>query len=108
MHIHHVQFDPQALGRRDHRHVATSSRSAPTRSEDPTLTAAAAAGDTTLCALERGQVHPFLCGRGSCDHVWIGIGLGTEQIEVRQIASVDAAHDTVTLTQPLANAHSAG
>ena len=47
-------------------------------------------------------------GGGRCDNVFIGVGLGTNAIEVRQIASVDPASSTVTLTRPLSNNHAAG
>ena len=34
--------------------------------------------------------------------------MATEGIEIRQIASIDTAAKTITLTKPLANAHAAG
>ena len=80
MHIHHVQFDSQASDG-----VTpgwpSSSRSARTGSRTPTLVAAAAAGATTLSLSSVAKFRPG---------VFIGVGLGTEEIEVRQIASVDA------------------
>ena len=33
---------------------------------------------------------------------WIAAGMATESIEVRQIASIDTAAKTITLTKPLA------
>ncbi|NUR76463.1 MAG: Ig-like domain-containing protein [Thermoleophilia bacterium] len=80
----------------------------PYKAEDPTLTAAAAVGDTTLALSSVAKFQHTCAGGGTCDNVFIGIGLGTESIEVRQIASIDPATSTVTLTQPLSNAHPVG
>src|SRR5471032_265969 len=107
IHIHHVQFDPQASdGVITGMSYEQSVR--PYKAEDPTLTAGALAGDTTL-ALSSVAKFRHTCADGStCDNVWIGIGLGTNAIEVRQIASINLVASTVTLTKPLANAHAVG
>jgi FtsP/CotA-like multicopper oxidase with cupredoxin domain len=98
MHIHHVQFDPQASdGVITGLSYEQSVR--PYRVEDPTLTAAVAPGDTTL---RLSSVAKFQRG------VWIGVGLGLEKIEIRQIATIDAASSSVTVTRPLETAHAAG
>jgi Big-like domain-containing protein/multicopper oxidase len=98
MHIHHVQFDPQASdGVISGMSYEQSVR--PYQLEDPTIAAAASTGDTVL---RLSSVAKFQPG------VWIGIGLGTEEIEIRQIASIDAGALTVTLTKPLSAAHPVG
>ncbi|MCW2998263.1 MAG: uncharacterized protein JWN65_1812 [Solirubrobacterales bacterium] len=101
LHIHHVQFDVQASDG-----VGTGLQYGqavrPFKAEDPSLAAAAATGDRVLrLAQVPAKLRPG---------VWVGIGMGTESIEVRQIESVDAAaaQPTVTLTAPLAHDHAAG
>jgi FtsP/CotA-like multicopper oxidase with cupredoxin domain len=107
MHIHHVQFDPQASdGVITGMSYEQSVR--PYKAEDPTLTAPVVKGAT---ALSLSSVTKFLhtcAGGGTCDNVWIGIGLGTDSIEVRQVASVDTSSSTVTLTAPLSYPHAVG
>jgi hypothetical protein len=97
MHIHHVQFDPQASdGVISGMSFEQSVR--PYKVEDAQLTAPVAASDTAL-ALSRvpAKLRPG---------VWIAVGQGTESIEVRQIETVAAGG--VTLTEPLARDHDAG
>jgi hypothetical protein len=95
MHIHHVQFDPQASdGVITGMSYEQSVR--PYKVEDPKLKAATAAGATTL---RLSSVSKFQPG------VWIGVGLGTEKIEIRQIVSIDALAKTVSLNKPLALSH---
>ena len=98
IHIHHVQFDTQASDG-----VVTGmsyeQTIRPFKVEDPQLTQAAAAGATTLSL---SSVTKFQPG------VWIAAGLGTESIEVRQIASINAAAKTITLTKALTNDHPSG
>jgi hypothetical protein len=107
MHIHHVQFDPQASdGVITGMSYEQSVR--PYKAEDPTLKAAVNPGDTTLALTSVAKFIHTCAGGGACNNVWIGIGLGTNAIEVRQIASINTAASTVTLTQPLTNAHPAG
>ncbi|MBI3977739.1 MAG: multicopper oxidase domain-containing protein [Chloroflexi bacterium] len=98
IHVHHVQFDVQAsdgviTG------LAYEQSVRPYRVEDPTLTVASKAGTPTLTLSNVAKFQPG---------VWIGIGLGTESIEVRQIKSIAEETATVTLTEPLANDHAAG
>src|SRR4029077_10400366 len=73
MHIHHVQFDTQASdGVITGMSYEQSER--PYKAEDPTRTAAANAGDTTL-ALSSVAKFQHTCADGStCNNVWIGIG----------------------------------
>ena len=71
----------------------------PFQAEDPQITQDAATGDTTLSL---SSVTKFQAGE------WIAAGLATEDIEIRQIASIDAAAKTITLTKPLEHAHAAG
>ena len=98
IHIHHVQFDTQASDG-----VVTGmsyeQTVRPFQAEDPQITQDAAVGDTTLSL---SSVTKFQAGE------WIAAGLATESIEVRQIASIDAAAKTITLTKALEHAHAAG
>ena len=71
----------------------------PFQAEDPQITQDAARGrhDASLSSVTK-----FQAGE------WIAAGMATEGIEVRQIASIDTAAKTITLTKPLANEHAAG
>ena len=98
MHIHHVQFDVQASdgvisG------MAYEQSVRPYKVEDPTLAAQAAAGATTLRLT---SVAKMRVG------IWVGVGLGTEGIEIRQVKSVNTSTKTVTLDRALTAAHAAG
>jgi hypothetical protein len=97
IHIHHVQFDTQAS---DGVISGFSFEQAirPYKIVDPQLTSAAAAGDSVLSL---SSVAKFQVG------VWIGVGLGTDGIEIRQIKSIDSAAKTVTLNQAIGSAHPA-
>ena len=98
MHIHHVQFDTQASdGVVSGMSYEQSVR--PFAIEDPRLAAPANAGATTLSLTDVSKFQPG---------VFIGVGLGTEQIEVREIASIDAAQNQLTLSRPLENSHASG
>ena len=98
MHIHHVQFDPQASdGVITGMSFEQSVR--PYKLVDPTLTAAANAGASTL---KLSSVSKFKPG------VWIGVGLGTEDIEIRQIVSVNGGKKSLKLNKPLALTHANG
>jgi hypothetical protein len=98
IHIHHVQFDTQASDG-----VVTGmsyeQTIRPFQAEDPQITQDAAAGDTTISL---SSVTKFQTGE------WIAAGLATESIEIHQIASIDTAAKTLTLTKPLEHAHAAG
>ncbi len=96
MHIHHVQFDVQGsdgvtAG------FAYEHSVRPYQVEDPQLTAAANAGATTLTVSNGAKFQ-----NGS----FIGVGLGTDGIEIRQIATVSG--NLITLTKALAKDHPAG
>ncbi|MGH2819265.1 MAG: multicopper oxidase domain-containing protein, partial [Actinomycetota bacterium] len=109
LHIHHVQFDVQASdgvvsG------LAFEQSVRPYRLEDPTLTAAADAG-TRVLRLSNIPAGASVGAGGAVGQkfqpgVWIGVGLGTEDIEVAQIESING--NTVTLAQPLESFHEAG
>jgi hypothetical protein len=106
MHIHHVQFDVQgsdgvSAG------FAYEHSVRPYQFYDYQLVSNAAKGDTTL---RLSSVDKFLRvdANGKASQAWIAIGEGTNQIEVRQILSVDAANKTVTLTSPLDGDHVSG
>jgi hypothetical protein len=99
MHIHHVQFDPTGS---DGTSVGYSYEHSirPYTIEDTKLTAAAAAGATTV---KVNRIDPkYRPG------VAFGIGLGTESIEQATIVSIDASSKTITLDRTLDNNHAAG
>jgi len=101
LHIHHVQFDTQASdGVISGLSYEQSIR--PFEAEDLQLSAATAAGATTIDvsnpdparAIRLNKIRPG---------VGIAIGQGTANIEVRKVASVSGT--TITLDQPLDKAH---
>jgi hypothetical protein len=107
MHIHHVQFDPQASdGVISGMSFEQSVR--PYKAEDPTLLTTALANTSTLSLSSVTKFLHSCAGGGTCNNVFIGVGLGTNSIEVHQIASVNSAARTVTLTEPLTATHAAG
>jgi len=96
MHIHHVQFDVQGsdgvtAG------FAYEHSVRPYKVEDPTLTADAAAGSTSL---ELSATAKFQVGE------FIAAGEGTEGIDINQITAINGT--TVTLAKPLAKDHATG
>jgi hypothetical protein len=106
MHIHHVQFDVQgsdgvSAG------FAYEHSVRPYQAEDPTLVADASQGATTL---RLSDVSKFVGtdANGKATQPWIAVGQGLETIDIHQIASVDPAARTVTLTSALDSDHSAG
>jgi FtsP/CotA-like multicopper oxidase with cupredoxin domain len=98
MHIHHLQFDVQGSDGASAGMVFDQSI-LPYRRVDPQLTAAVSAGQRTLPLTDVAKFPE----RG-----WIAIGLAEETIEIHQIASIDAAAQTVTLTKPLKHDHAEG
>jgi hypothetical protein len=105
MHIHHVQFDTQASdGVITGMSFEQSVR--PYKAEDPTLMADAPAGAMSITLSDVTKFQHSCAGGGTCNNVFIGIGLGTDQIEVRQITSI--VGNTVTLNTALSNTHHAG
>jgi FtsP/CotA-like multicopper oxidase with cupredoxin domain len=95
IHIHHVQFDTQASdGVITGFSYEQSIR--PYKIVDPQLTAALNPGDTTLTLSSVAKFQPG---------VWIAIGMGTEDIEIRQIVSIDVLNSQLTLSQAVNNAH---
>jgi hypothetical protein len=98
LHIHHVQFDPQGSDGASAGMVYDQSIR-PYRIVDPQLSETTAAGDRVL-HLE--SVDKFQLG------VAIGVGLGTEEFEVREITDIDRAAKTVTLDRALDRAHDRG
>ncbi|KQZ87450.1 hypothetical protein ASD62_17865 [Phycicoccus sp. Root563] len=105
MHIHHVQFDVQgsdgvSTG------FAYEHSVRPYTVTDPKLVDAAHEGDTVLHLT---SVAKFV-GTDANDrptHPWLAVGEGLESIEPHQVASVDTAAGTVTLTSPLTKDHDA-
>ena len=99
MHIHHVQFDPQGSdGTSAGYNFEHSIR--PYAAEDTTLGTPVAAGATTIVL---NRLDPKYRPR-----VAIGVGLGTDGIDIATIVSVDAATNTIVLNKPLAHSHLAG
>lgn len=98
MHIHHVQFDTQAS---DGVITGLSYEQAVEdyATADPTLTADAAGGSSTL---RMSSVAKFKPG------VAIAVSQGEENIEIRTIRSVDATAQELTLTEPLGKDHASG
>ncbi len=96
IHIHHVQFDTQGSdGVISGFSFEQSVR--PYKIVDPQLTDAVNPGDTVLALTNVTKFQPG---------VWIGIGLGTDGIEIRQITSINTLASTVTISQPVNNSHS--
>jgi manganese oxidase len=97
VHIHHVQFDTQSSdGVISGFSYEQSVR--PYKLEDVQLTADAPAGATSL---RLSSVAKFQNG------VYIGVGEGTNDIEIRKILKVNP-DNTVTLDRPLQKKHPAG
>jgi manganese oxidase len=100
MHIHHVQFDPQASdGVISGMQFEQAVR--PYQAEDTSLTQAAAAGATSI------QVAPAASAKYK-PGIGIAVGLGTDSIEVGTVKTVDSATGVIALEKPLASAHAAG
>ncbi|HEY6852599.1 MAG TPA: hypothetical protein VI139_00015, partial [Gemmatimonadales bacterium] len=98
IHIHHVQFDTEASdGVITGFEYEMSIR--PHQLEDPNLASAANPGDTVIHLTSVSKFH---------NGVWIAVGEGKDSIEIHQIASIDAANNTLTLTKPITNAHASG
>src|SRR5262249_7220436 len=109
MHIHHVQFDPQASdGVISGMSFEQSVRPYKEVGVDPSLTANVSKGATVLPLTTVTKFVHTCAGGGTCNNVFIAVGEGTDAIEVAQIASVNTAAKTVTLTKPLTNSHPAG
>ncbi len=104
LHIHHVQFDTQSSdGVISGMSYEQSVR--PYEAEDLQLAAATAVGTRTLHLSNPQPARPIRMDRIR-PGVSIAIGQGTEDIEIRQVESVNG--DTVTVTKDLAHAHASG
>ena len=98
LHIHHVQFDVQGSDGASAGLVFDQSI-LPYKLVDPELATAPAAGTRTI---QLTSVEKFP------EHGWLAVGIAKANIEVHQIASIDRAAKTLTLTEPLRNDHAAG
>lgn len=112
MHTHFVQFDPQGSDGVTTGNAYEQSVK-PYSSEDRTLTAAAAAGASTLTVSNATGLRPGVA---------VAVGQGEASIEVRKLTNVTSTGGsgpncrrrctpptvTLTLDQPLAKAHAAG
>ena len=97
MHIHHVQFDPQGSDGASAGMVFDQSIR-PYKLVDPQLKRPAASGDTVLGL---SSVEKFQVG------VAIGVGLGRDEFEIREIVAIDRNAGTVTLDRALTRDHDA-
>ncbi|MFQ5401591.1 MAG: Ig-like domain-containing protein, partial [Anaerolineae bacterium] len=96
MHSHFVQFDPQASdGVITGFSYEQSIR--PYATENRTLTVAAIPGTNSVIVNQVTRLRPGID---------IGIGLGDYEVEIRRIVSITG--NTITLDQPLTNAHPVG
>ena len=100
-HIHFVQFDPQAsdgviTG------LAYEQSVRPAQSENRTLTAPAAAGDTQIQVSNPDRLH---AGEDE-GNISIEVGQGEPNTEIAVVESVKGS--TVNLAEPLVNDHAAG
>jgi manganese oxidase len=106
IHIHHVQFDVQgsdgvSTG------FAYEHSVRPYSVEDSTLTAPSTTSDSVLHLSSVAKFQDKTAD-GAPSHPFIGVGMGSDGLEVRQVLSVDPAALTVTLDKPLANPHGIG
>jgi FtsP/CotA-like multicopper oxidase with cupredoxin domain len=106
MHIHHLQFDVQgsdgvSAG------FAYEHSVRPYTQVEPTLARAVLKGATTLPLTSVAGLSG-VDANGKAATRWIAIGQGTENIEIRQVRSVNTSLRTVTLMTALTMAHPAG
>lgn len=86
LHIHHVQFDTNSSdGVITGMSFEQSVR--PYQAEDPTLAADAHVGDTSVKLSSVAKFH---------QGAFVGIGLGTENIEILKIKSIDSVNNVIT------------
>ncbi|MFL5680203.1 MAG: hypothetical protein ACJ77B_06345, partial [Chloroflexota bacterium] len=97
IHIHHVQFDTQGSdGVISGFSYEQSIR--PYKIVDPQLSVAAKPGDTVITMTSVAKFQPGVA---------IGVGLGTNGIEIRQIKSISTTKNQLTLDRALTKAHAA-
>ena len=106
LHIHHVQFDPNGSDGAT-AGMVYGQAVRPYRIDDGRLAAAAAPGATTVTIAPTATLPSLAKYRAG---IWIAVGLGTEQIEIRKVTGVATAgaNRVLTLHEPLATAHVAG
>lgn len=93
LHIHHVQFDTRASdGVITGMSYEQSVR--PYQAEDPQLALDARVGDTSVKVTGAAKFHPG---------AFIGVGLGTESIEILKIGSIDTQTNTITFDPAFRN-----
>ena len=105
LHIHHVQFDPNGSDGAT-AGMVFGQAVRPYRIEDAQLATAEVAGATTI------TIRPTVALSSLAKYrvgIWIGVGLGTEQIEIRKITAVTTAgaNRVITLNEPLTKDHAA-
>jgi len=106
MHIHHVQFDVQgsdgvSAG------FAYEHSVRPYKLSSATLLSAARHGATTIRLSSLAGLSG-VDANGKAAAKWIAIGEGTEAIDIKQVKSLNASTNTVTLATPLDKDHVAG
>jgi FtsP/CotA-like multicopper oxidase with cupredoxin domain len=96
LHIHHTQFDIQGS---DGAVIGFNYETSiyPYRNAETTAQLTADAAGTTLSLTRADKLHLG---------AWVGVGLGTEKVEVRQIEAIQG--NTVTLTDALEDPHASG
>ncbi len=106
LHIHHVQFDPNGSDGAT-AGMVYGQAVRPYRIDDAQLAAGVASGATGITVTPTATLPSLAKYRAG---IWIAIGLGTEQIEIRKVTGVGSAgaNRVLTLNAPLANAHTAG
>ncbi len=103
LHIHHVQFDPNGSDGAT-AGMVYGQAVRPYRIDDAQLAAAAPSGATTITVTPTATLPSLAKYRVG---IWIAVGLGTEQIEIRKVTGVSSsgANRVLTLHEPLATAH---
>jgi hypothetical protein len=93
LHIHHVQFDTNSSdGVITGMSFEQSVR--PYQAEDPQLAADAKVGDTSIKLSSVAKFH---------EEAFIGVGLGTENIEILKIKSIDSVNNVITFDNSFRN-----
>ncbi len=103
LHIHHVQFDPNGSDGAT-AGMVYGQAVRPYRVDDARLATDAAVGATAVTVKPTGTLPSLAKYRVG---IWIAVGLGTEQIEIRKVTGVASAgaNRVLALNEPLAKAH---
>lgn len=112
IHPHFLQFDVQGSDGVNSGYAYEQSIR-PYRNENRALATDAVRGDRVLVlGPSTEELADKFAARNPTDGlqpgIWIGIGLGTDSLELHRIESVDSANGTITLEDPLVRDHDAG